>query len=506
MPSIAATAASISGVFGLLGFIAYAILKVVTADSAARNLTPELVAALKDHGINPELAKAMDKEALRDYLVQQGIVSEKLIADVLAPEVGGKRLAVLWVSTGLILLAALLGGLHYWSERSIPAPTTHPDVEIKRSEDRQLGPTSQYRRGTPQRLSAMLAAFVPALLNDQPSHQDTTLVSAGQAVAYILTCGTGTVPYFAFLTAEGVYRDNSFNTSVYLRALSEVSIGAPEETKRIRHYITGVEVDGSRLRFTAELFFCDRPSTIELSLGPLRAKLDISKASWEDYPYKTGGKTLIFHGVHRAVSLLFRKPDWVSAYARSLSTAQDVANRDRQHVVELIVLNSSDQPVSLTAVDLIAHLPKTVACMGGGTSEWQNVVLSLERSTARGRSEPDLHGWTILGHTRMEVRASFRPEACQNVSELKVQVPTETDIPPHSARRLVLKLQLSALLPSSYGSDGNGIGIGLFIKEACSVAISVAATSPVYPRTVSVERQLRDGADKLRPRDMRICN
>lgn len=107
MGPIAEVAAGISGIFGLLGFIAYAILRVSSRHSRLR-LTPELVASLKHHGIPEERLAGLSDKELRAYLNNQGKLSSDLIDKIIATEVTGQQRIVLWVSTGLLILALVL--------------------------------------------------------------------------------------------------------------------------------------------------------------------------------------------------------------------------------------------------------------------------------------------------------------------------------------------------------------------------------------------------------------
>lgn len=108
MGPVAEIAAGISGIFGLLGFIAYAIIRVSSGQSRLR-LTPELVASLKHHGIPEERLAGLSDKELRTYLSNQGKLSSDLIDKIIATEVTGQQRIVLWVSTGLLILALVLG-------------------------------------------------------------------------------------------------------------------------------------------------------------------------------------------------------------------------------------------------------------------------------------------------------------------------------------------------------------------------------------------------------------
>ena len=105
MPSLAGVAAGISGVFGLLGFIVYAVLHL----NSKPYLTPEMIKALTDEGLGTEEMNSMTLTELQEWLKSRGERTDAVIDKLAAPELKGQHQRLMHVSFGLLILALVLG-------------------------------------------------------------------------------------------------------------------------------------------------------------------------------------------------------------------------------------------------------------------------------------------------------------------------------------------------------------------------------------------------------------
>lgn len=105
--TVAGTAAGITGIFGVLGLIIYAILRM--AEPRKLLLTPELITALMDHGIAESEAARLTPKRLAMLLKAKEEIASDLIDKVLQLEVSQKGRTVLLSSAGLVVAAVVLG-------------------------------------------------------------------------------------------------------------------------------------------------------------------------------------------------------------------------------------------------------------------------------------------------------------------------------------------------------------------------------------------------------------
>jgi len=249
----AAVAAGISGIFGLLGFAVYAVLRISSKKKDPLRLTPELVNALKNHGITPDVLAGFTPEQAGEYLKQQGHLSAVLIDRVMRPDITAEHRTVLVVSISLVVLAVVLGLFLGPSDASQLKP---------KSTDKNEGETSSTVPAAPRVAAPRVdtvsrpAVKVTGGQRGQPSVQTIDVVREGstEPIPGVTCAGNPAQPprmeCVAFLSGFGAKQNLLFNVppdafgstivkaTLELRGLSDPS-GGPK--------CIAISVDGTPL-------------------------------------------------------------------------------------------------------------------------------------------------------------------------------------------------------------------------------------------------------------------
>jgi len=139
--SIATVAAGVTGSFGLLGFIVYAIM-FLTAKSY---LTPELIRELKNANVDLSTLKDMTPAQMREWLAANTSIAREIIDKLAGPESKSQGTRVFVISIALLVIALVMGVIVAVTTPQSPAtvvgprpiPTTNK-IDVQRNAGRDI--------------------------------------------------------------------------------------------------------------------------------------------------------------------------------------------------------------------------------------------------------------------------------------------------------------------------------------------------------------------------------